>query len=128
MSDYHILDQSTSWTLENKGRDSVRVVFHIPVPNVNNDVGVNYRVALVQYLEAQSETGTILSVCPFITSPELTQMQAGEIHEVDESVPLVTGSSDVEKRQAVADRFTALVTEKQTELAQVLLFWGYNAP
>jgi hypothetical protein len=128
MGDYHILDQSISWTLGSKGRDSVRVVFHIPVPNANNDVGVNYRVALVQYLEAQSETGTILSECPFITGPELTQMQAGEIHEVVESMPLVTGSNDVEKRQEVADRFAVLVTEKQTELAQVLLFWGYNAP
>ena len=43
MSDYHIL------TVSDDG-NSMRVAAHISVPDVTNDVGVNYRTALVQML------------------------------------------------------------------------------
>ena len=41
MSDYHVLQGSADG-------NSFAVVMHVLVPNVNNEVGVNYRIVVVQ--------------------------------------------------------------------------------
>jgi hypothetical protein len=75
---------------------------------------------------SQAAGGTIISQCPFIAAPELIQMENGEIYEYVESMGLVVGSDNAEKRQAVIDRFNELKTAKQNELAEVLMFWGHS--
>jgi len=66
MSDYHIL-------AGDRYGNSYRVVFHIPVPDLTNEIGVNYRTAIVEW---QGGAVAIVSSVPFIEGSELTQLQA----------------------------------------------------
>lgn len=69
MSDYHIL------TGRGDG-NSYQIVVHFPVPNVNNDAGVNYRTAIIQWLGGEQP-----SRCPFIAQAEQDQLDAGAVLE-----------------------------------------------
>lgn len=49
MSDYHILNGLADG-------NQYRVVFHLPVPDMTNSVGVNYRMALMEHLGGDQPT------------------------------------------------------------------------
>jgi len=116
MADYHIL-------AGDRYGNQYTVAYHIPVPNVNNEVGVNYRTALVEWLGGAS---VIASAVPFIDSAELTQLQAGELFEVSEAFYSNPSETLIQRRDRLDVRYSQLVTTTQTVLQRMLGYWGYS--
>lgn len=117
MSNYHVLaggDDGNSYT----------VVLHIPVANINNQAGVNYRLAVVQFMT----TGGVMpkSQVPFIAGAEQTQLDNGELIEIAIRFPTHPGQTLVQKRTAIDALFTATSIKVQAEWAKKLEFWGLN--
>ena len=114
MSNYHIL------TVSGDG-NQFSVVAHFPVPDTDNDVGVNYRTALIESLG-----GSQPSSVPFIEVAEQAALDAGELYEASARFNTHPGESLLDKR----DRLDALYTEKAAEvqqrLAYQLSYWGYS--
>ena len=116
MSDYHIMAQA----LDEK---TVQVAFHIPVPDVVNEAGINYRAALVQQLT--QDGATIVSAYPNTPGLEITALEAGELLEVMRSVRFSRlGLTPAEKAAELDVEYAAvqanLLSDKQTELE----WWG----
>ena len=116
MSNYHILSAD-------KYGNSFSVVFHIPVPDQDNDVGYSYRTAIVEW---QGGAANIASSVPFISGAELTQMQAGELYEVSETFNSNPIETLTQKRDRLDIRYGELVTEVQADFQDSLGYWGYN--
>jgi hypothetical protein len=112
MSNYHILNGS-------KNGNQFTVVFHVSIPNVNNEVGVNYRAAIVQ-------AGTVTSQVPFIDAGEQSQIDAGEL--VEESYRFTTHSGETlaQKRDRLDAIYPVAVTRVQDEWAKRFSYWGYG--
>lgn len=118
MSDYHILEQT-------KDRKYLSVVFHIPVPDTGtNKANTQWRDAIVQ--EAGG-TDNIFSIIPSLSGgAEETLMKSGALVEVRESIRILSGWSDVEKRNKIESRYTTLTSSFISE-KQVILEWlGYS--
>lgn len=114
MSDYHILNGLPDG-------NQYQIVFHLPVPDTTNDVGVNYRVALIQYLGGDQP-----SQVPFITSGEQTQLDAGELYEHSWEYHTNPSENLIAKRDYLDGRFTAFSSSVVTQLQTRLGYWGYN--
>ncbi len=114
MSDYHILSVSDDG-------NKFSVVAHFPVPDTNNDVGVNYRTALIQMLGGEQ-----VSRVPFIAQAEQDALNAGSLYEHSATFRTHPGEALLDKR----DRLDALYISKAAEIQQViayrLSYWGYN--
>ena len=114
MSDYHILTTSGDG-------NTMQVVAHFPVPDAPNDVGVNYRMALIQSLGGEQLSGV-----PFIDAGEQAQLNAGELYEYSATFHTYPGETTLQKR----DRLDALWAETQTRVLQQLSYrlsyWGYS--
>lgn len=117
MSNYHVLaggDDGNSYT----------IAMHIPVSSVNNQAGVNYRTAAIQYLTFLGVMPT--SKVPFIDPAEQTQLNNGELVEFILSFPTFPGQTLLQKRAAIDTLFTATSTKVQAEWQKKLEFWGLN--
>jgi hypothetical protein len=118
MSNYHLLTQA-------QDKKTINVIFHIPIPDVQNAAEKSYRLALKEMLEHASETGTIESICPDITAAELTQIQNGEIYEISRSKRFSSLSlTNAQKRDELDVEFNILKTEARSELQIELEWWG----
>lgn len=115
MSDCHIL-------AGDKYGNRYRVVFHIPVPDQVNAVGVSYRMALVQYLGGATE---IKSEIPELGT-ELTQLQAGELVEYGESFYSNPNETLAQKQVKLDARFNEVKNEVLQDWQDVLSYWGYS--
>ena len=69
MSDYHILSGD-------KNGNSFQVVMHLPFPNEDNAIGVNYRTAL-----SEQRGSPYASVIPYGLAGEQTALDAGALLE-----------------------------------------------
>ena len=111
---YHIL------TTSNDG-NAITVVAHFPVPDTNNQIGINYRTALIQSLGG-SQTSSV----PFITEQEQAQLDAGELHEQSYIFHTWPAETTLQKR----DRLDALwPIQRDRVLAELtfrLSYWGYS--
>ena len=116
MSDYHILSSD-----EYANRYSV--VFHIPVPDQVNNASYSYRTAIVEW---QGGTENIASQVPFITGTELTQLQAGEVYEVQRPFNSNPNETLVQKRDRLDAMFATITTEVQANFQDILGYWGYS--
>jgi len=114
LSDYHILTVSEDGNL-------FSVVAHFPVPNVANDVGVNYRTALIQWLGG-SQTSTV----PFIEVAEQTALDVGELLERAYSFNTHPGEALLDKRDRLDALYAVKAAEVQSRLAYQLSYWGYS--
>jgi hypothetical protein len=120
MSDIHVLTgDGMTWS----------VVMHIPVPDANNSVGVNYRMALVN-----SGLGGTTSLTEDagpgpgqISAAEKAQVEAGELYEHRVGFLLESGgTSQAEQRAALRGRYTR---EKAVEIARLqrqLRYFGHT--
>lgn len=112
MSNYHIRTQ------EDKQK-AARVVFHVPVPATGtNEAGVAWRDAVVA---EQGGSANIDSVLPSISAEEDTQLKAGEIIELTQtvrfsSINLTDGQRKTEIEQAFSALESSLIAEKQVTL------------
>lgn len=120
MSNYHLLMQA-------RDKKTVNVVFHIPIPDVDNAADKKYRLALKEKLERQSESGIIESVCPDINPAELAQIQNGEIYEITRSKRFSSLSlTNVQKRDELDAEYNKLKTEALNELKVMLKWWSFK--
>jgi hypothetical protein len=113
MSNYHILDGRMDG-------NRFRVIFHIPVPDEDNDALVNLRVALVQLLDS-----TVSSV-PFITGAEQTQLDNGELYEYTWQYDTHPGLTLTQKRDALDTKFAEFSTSVVSQIRARLKYWGYG--
>ena len=115
MSNYHIL---TADTFGNQ----YQIIMHVPVPDVVNGAGINYRAAVVQYQGG----APIASSLPWITGAEQTSLDSGEI--VERSAPFHSNPNQTltQKRDAIDIMFADKTTEVQDDLGNVLEYWGYD--
>lgn len=116
MADYHILSAD-------QFGNSFRVVFHIPVPDQNNEVAYSYRTAIVEW---QGGAENISSLVPFIAGAELTQMQSGEVYEVSRGFNSNPNETLTQKRDKLDLMFAAVKTEAQADFQDRLGYWGYD--
>ncbi len=96
------------------------VVFHIPVPDENNQVGVSLRAAVTQWRE------DLASDVPWISSIEQDQIAAGEIYELAETIKVDGNLTLAQKRDVVDARYTALTTAGINRLRNILAYWGLD--
>ncbi len=110
MSRIHILQKDT----ENK---TVNCIFHIPVPDANNAVGVNWRTAILRGLKPTASMDW--------NPVENSSIVNGAVLEVSETVRFST--VDLTNAQRLAEVEAAYTTRTSTllsELAAKLDFFG----
>ena len=121
MSDYHILQINET----HRGiMETVTVVFHIPIPDQNNDAGVPYRTAVASLVNAES-----ISAVPWLQtdfSDEHTAIQAGAVYEASRSVRLPAGLTPVQKRDRLDAYYNHIKSEILSEIQDRMAFWGFN--
>lgn len=118
MSDYYLLTQA-------QDKKTINVAFHIPIPDVNNEAGKSYRLALKEKLEHESETGIITSQIPNLPTAELTRMQSVEIYEIMRSKRFSRlGLTSLQKRNELDAEYNILKIEARDELQVELEWWG----
>ena len=116
MSDYHILQAD-------RYGNAYSVVFHVPVPDQDNEVTYSYRTAIVEW---QGGAVGISSQVPFISGAELTQLQAGELYEVARIFNSNPNESLAQKRDKLDVMFVDIVTATQADFQDKLGYWGYD--
>jgi len=114
MSDYHVLEGSADG-------NSFTVVMHIPVPDVNNEVNVNYRTVVVQ-----AGLNPEVSSVPFVTAAEQAQLDAGELYEHACQFWTHPGESLIAKRERLDALYTAAKTRAQAHFQHRLAYWGMS--
>lgn len=85
MADYHILTGD-------KYGNSFSVVMHLPIPNTDNAVGINYRIALSEYMPNP------ISRVPFISQLEQAALDNGELLEYSINYKSNPGLTPTENR------------------------------
>ena len=124
MSDIHVL-------LAAETGDSIQVVFHFPVPDANNSVGVNYRTALVASGKGGTTTMTEGTGPGQIVSAEKTAIEAGEVYEHIRSISraeIISGGTSPAQLLSTVRHFYAQDKIGYTDrLAQAPRYYGYTA-
>lgn len=111
---FHILTQS-------KERDTINVVFHIPITTSLNAVGISWRDAVVK------ELGTVTSVLTDIDPAEMALLESGALVEKVENVRFSSlFITNNQRLQEIKDRYTALETQLYEEKQITLDFMGYE--
>ena len=115
MSDYHILSAD-------EYGNKFNIIMHVPVPDVDNDVGMSYRIAIVQFQGG----APIASSLPWITGTEQTALDSGEI--IESSIQFNSNPTQTlpEKRDALDMIYAQTVTELQSKLSKQLQYWSYD--
>lgn len=92
MSDIHVMlgDGARNW----------RVIFHFPVADANNAVGVNYRTALVNSGLGGTTSMTEGVEAGQITTAEKAQVEAGELYEYGYALMPESGGTTAPQLQA----------------------------
>ena len=126
MSDIHVIDSADS--------DEIRLVFHYPVPDENNAVGVNFRTAIVNSGVGQSENPdgtpgrrTIMrsGTGPGqITIAEETQLDAGELFEFVTSERVGLDFSLAQMQAKAQAKYATDNVEVQRKIAARLKYFG----
>lgn len=113
MSDYHILSSDPYG-------NTFQVVFHFPVPDLDNQAGVNFRTAVVEWLGG----APVVSRLPNVGA-EQTQLDAGELHE--RVYPFNSNPNDnlAAKRAVLEAMYASKLSSVTAELQKVLSYWGY---
>lgn len=116
---YHTLEM-------NNGKDKIRVIFHISVPNEVNAVAVNLRTALSQW---KPVTDTAVPYDYTGKADEVTDLQNGAVYELSEMYDF-GGKVSKSKRQAALDaRYNELVNDTNgipQYLRNRLANWGFS--
>lgn len=121
MSDYHILQISQS---DGGMSENISIVFHIPVPDQNNNAGVSYRTAIASLVDAES-----VSAVPWLMADfpdEYADIQAGVIYECSRMLRLPAEWTPTQKRDRIDAYYNTLKGELLNEAQQRFSFWGLN--
>lgn len=112
--------------LETAGESS-RVVFHIAVPATNNSVGTSWRAVLInsavggttRLADGAGTGGTI-------SAAEKTQIQAGEVYEVEERIQIPSGMSGPQANAFFDALHAAKSVEIQAQIVARLNLFGFT--
>ena len=116
MSDYHIL----------AGRpdgNQLRVVFHLPVPDESNAVGVNYRVALAMHKGSQQPSIVPASL---LGADEQTALDDGVLYELVWAFDTNPEMTLLDKRDALDAKYADLASSVISQLQTRLGYYGYS--
>jgi len=112
--DFHILTQA-------KDKNTVNVVFHIPVPAALNLAGITWQEAVVR------EIGTVSSVLPNISPAELALLESGALIERTENVRFSSiYLTNTQRLQEIKNRYTILKASLIEEKQITLNFMGFE--
>ncbi len=112
MSDYHILRQDEK-------KKTIEVIFHIPITATgSNSAGLSWPDAIVMDLGGSAN---IVSELPGISAGEGTQLKAGSLYEIKQTVRfsivnLTNAQRKAEISAAFIDLTTRLIDEKKITL------------
>ncbi len=119
MSDIHVQ------TINSNG--IATLIFHYPVPDTNNDVAVNHRIALVNGGKGGITAMTIGVGAGQIAQAEADLIAAGAVYEENISYPIASGGTGaVEMRAALRAMYTSKKAAALTRLATSLQFFGHT--
>ncbi len=131
MSDIHVLTGNND--------DFHTLVFHFPVPDVDNSVGVNFRTALVNSRAGLFEdpfnagvfrrTMLILGTPPTIGPGEIDPaeealLDAGELLEIVSRLLVKSGTTNVELVVRAREKYAQVNSTVQLQLSQRLKYFG----
>lgn len=127
MADIHVLvgDGVQHW----------RLLFHFPVPDQVNEVTVNYREALANWLALQQDPDSTPRYSYMIegagagqiTALELGQIQAGELYEYAVSFPAESGAeNNSELVAAIRAEYVRSEGEVLNRLKKQLRYFGWS--
>lgn len=127
MADYYLLTQ-------NRKKDRVDVVYHIPIAATNNFAGVSFRTAVQQlrtiYFDVNGAplVTPILprTLVPFLDSGTKTKVENGEVWEEKVLVKFDANLSKAAKKTIIDDLFTAESANILTKIQIELDFWGFE--
>jgi len=126
MADIQIIDGSGDG-------ESWRVAFHLDVPNVNNDVGVNFRTALINSgigLNLDTNRRTILpsGTGPGqITTAEEALLDNGTLFERVVMIPAESGGKTNAQRLATVREYYAREDDdQQQQIGEKLRYFGFT--
>lgn len=118
MADMHVLAGNgiCLWTL----------IMHFPVPDANNEVGVNYRVALTN--SSLGGTSMTEGTGPGqISTAEKAQIDAGEIYEHSVQFLAESGASTLaELLTAAREAYAREQTRVTARLQKMLRYYGFE--
>lgn len=120
MADIHVL-------LAAETGDSIQVVFHFPVPDINNAVGVNYRTALVASGKGGTSTMTEGTGPGQITSAEKVLIEAGQVYEHPRTISRGKFESAGTPLEAVRHFYGQDKADYTNRIATALKFFGFTA-
>jgi len=117
MSDIHILTgNGQKWT----------IVFHFAVPDQNNNIGVNYRTALVNSRLGGTSMMAEGTEAGQIATAELALIAADEIYEHSEQFLAESGATNNTEMLAAAQAlYVSRETTVLTALQKRLRYFGY---
>lgn len=107
--------------------DSIQVVFHFPVPDVNNVVGVNYRTALVASGKGGTTTMTEGGGPGQVSAAEKALIEAGEVYEYPRSFSRGMFESAGAPLQAMRHFYAQDKADLTARLAVALKYYGFTA-
>jgi hypothetical protein len=116
MANYHILSGKADG-------NQMQVVFHLPVPDVTNAVGVNYRNALIMHLGGAQE-----SIVPvtLLGAGEQAALDIGTLYELVWAFNTHPGMTLADKRDALDAQYNQFVSIIVAQLQARLEFYGYS--
>jgi hypothetical protein len=107
---------------------SFQVVFHFPVPDTNNSVGVNYRAALVASGKGGSTRLTEGTGPGEITTAEKAQIESGAVYEHSRTIQQSGGDLSTPNLLAEVRSFYSRDKGDLTaRIAVALQYFGYTA-
>lgn len=121
MSDYHILQINET----HRGiMEIVSVVFHISIPDVNNDADVSYRQAIASLVNTENVTAVPWLEVDF--PQEYIDIQSGAVYEISKSVRVPVGLTPVQKRDRLDVYYNYVKSEILQKIQNKMAFWGFN--
>ena len=120
------------YVLTGNNAGELRVVFHFPVPNTNNAVGINFRTALIASGEGLREDGrrTILPAGDdtggTISTAEEDLLDSGELIEVVRTMRIADGASNSTLISQAQANYASVNTSVQQTIGSRLNFFGHT--
>lgn len=113
--------------LTGNGRHKWTIAFHFAVPDQNNNVGINYRIALVNSSLGGTSVMTEGTGAGQIATAELAQIAAGEVLEHSEQFLAESGATNNAEMLAAAQAlYVAREPTVLNALKKQLRYFGYT--
>ena len=117
MSNYHVLEGNFTG-------NRYSVIFHIPIPDVNNLVSYSYRTAIKD--NENLVDGVKTSAVKSISAAEQTQLDNGAIFEHSETFRTHHSESKAATKTKLDARYSALTSKVLSNLQNKYKFYSYE--